>query len=247
MVKDLMSKIADIVRIYVIQFKLQYVLKLLSFKLFQKLLNPYSISSYSQTGEDRIIQSLLGNNLEGFYVDVGCNHPRLYSNTFSLYTRGWKGLNIDANKELICLYKDLRPKDISVCALVSNKEQELTFTEFNDSAVSSVNNIHVAEWETRSNIVNQTKIKAVPLNKILSEYAIPKKFDLLSIDVEGHDYEVLLSLDLNIYRPKLIVIEIHEMDLLKIYNNKIFNYLHEQEYTMVGYIVWNGYFQDNRK
>jgi hypothetical protein len=36
----------------------------------------------------------------------------------------------------------------------------------------------------------------------------PKKFDFLSIDVEGHDREVLQSIDLGQYQPEVILIEI---------------------------------------
>lgn len=233
--------------IYFSQVNLRYTLQLLLFKLLQKILNPYAIFSYSQTGEDRIIQNLLGNDCNGFYVDVGCNHPQAYSNTFGFYVRGWKGLNIDANKQLIDKYHELRPRDISVCAIVSNEEKELTFTEFNDSAVSSVSPIHVAEWQQHREIIKQTKLKAVPLSLILLEHQVPKKFNLLSIDVEGHDFEVLSSLDLNIYRPKLIVIEMHGLDMLNLANNRIFNYLKERDYGMVAYAIMDGYFLDARK
>jgi FkbM family methyltransferase len=232
---------------YFSQFNLRYALQFLLFKLSQKILNPYIISSYSQTGEDRIIHNLLGNKFEGFYIDVGCNHPQAYSNTFGLYTRGWKGVNIDANRQLIDKYHELRPRDINLCAVVSNEEKELTFTEFNDSAVSSVSSTHVNEWQKYRKIINQTKVKAVPLSKILSEHQVPDKFDLLSIDVEGHDFEVLSSLDFSIHRPKLFVIEMHGLDMLNICNNRIFKYLKERDYDIVAYAIMNGYFLDNRK
>jgi hypothetical protein len=31
----------------------------------------------------------------GFFVDVGCFHPLFYSNTWKLYKKGWRGVNID--------------------------------------------------------------------------------------------------------------------------------------------------------
>lgn len=55
----------------------------LSIELILKAFNPYNIYSYSQTGEDQILTSYLCKN-EGFYIDVGCNHPIRYSNTFIL-------------------------------------------------------------------------------------------------------------------------------------------------------------------
>ena len=51
-------------------------------------------------------------------------------------------------------------------------------------------------------------IGTTTLNKILenSNYS-NKKIDFLCIDVEGHELEVVKGLDLNIYRPKVIIIE----------------------------------------
>ena len=33
--------------------------------------------------------------MSGFYVDVGCHQPLLNNNTYRLYKRGWRGINID--------------------------------------------------------------------------------------------------------------------------------------------------------
>ena len=50
---------------------------------------------YSQFGEDTILRELLGKKRGGVYVDVGCYHPRKFSNTYLLHRRGWSGVNID--------------------------------------------------------------------------------------------------------------------------------------------------------
>ena len=78
----------------------------------------------------------------------------------------------------------------------------------------------------------------------MEKYNAPKVIDLLSIDVEGHDFEVLSSLDLNIYRPRLIVVEIHKFDINNPSASKIYEYLIEHNYKMVSYAVMNGYFLD---
>lgn len=70
-------------------------------KVCNKLTDPYSISSYSQFGEDRIIEAFFGTQGKGIYVDIGCNHPISYSNTWKLYLRGWNGVCVDPNPYLI--------------------------------------------------------------------------------------------------------------------------------------------------
>ena len=52
-------------------------------------------SSYSMDGEDLIISDYFKNKSKGFYIDVGCYHPIHRNNTFLLYKKGWKGINID--------------------------------------------------------------------------------------------------------------------------------------------------------
>ena len=85
--------------------------------------------SFAFTGEDRIIEGILKPIItdNGYYVDVGCNHPKFLSNTYSFYRRGWKGICVDANERLIRKYALYRPKDIAVQALVSNKIEKRSF------------------------------------------------------------------------------------------------------------------------
>jgi len=51
--------------------------------------------------------------------------------------------------------------------------------------------------------------------------------DILSIDVEGHDYEVLLGLDFSLYKPQIICVEIHDFDIQKQNENNVVKYLIE--------------------
>jgi FkbM family methyltransferase len=232
------------VKIYFRQFGFLHSLKFLISGFFQRVLDPHRIASYSQGAEDRIIRSILGNTQNGYYVDVGCNDPQRFSNTFALYRQGWSGINIDANQYLIGKHRRLKKRDISVCAVVSDKEQEVIFTEFNDSLVSSIDAKQVDKWKGRREIKRQTKLKTVSLNEILEEYNAPKFFDLLSIDVEGHDFEVLCSIDLATYRPKLIVVEMHGLDISELPKSTIYQYLASHNYGLVGYIRPNSYFVD---
>ena len=231
------------VSVFFHQFNFLNAVRFLLSEFFRKVLDRYNIASYSQTGEDRVIQAILGNEA-GFYVDVGCNHPQKCSNTFELYKRGWKGLNIDANSELIDKQKNLRVSDIAVCAAISDKEQEVVFTEFVDPFVSSLSPDHVKEWKQHRPIKGEKLVRTVTLTAVLNEFGTPPRLDLLCIDVEGHDYEVLTSLDMTLYRPRLIVIEMHGFDLNSLSENKIYNLLIYKGYRMIGFVIMNGYFVD---
>jgi FkbM family methyltransferase len=227
------------------QFGALNAIRLLGAELTRKTLDPYNISSYSQTGEDRIIDCILLGRKTGFYVEVGCNHPQAYSNTYTFYKRGWSGITIDANENLIQKHHRLRKQDKSICAVISDKEQEVVFTEFEESLVSSLDANHVSEYSKNLNIKGKRLVNTVSLDTLLQEYEIPRDFDLLSIDVEGHDFEVLCSLNLHTYRPKMIVIEMHGFDLINPKSSQIYEYLRANDYKMVGYVIMNGYFVDS--
>ncbi|NET86402.1 MAG: FkbM family methyltransferase [Moorea sp. SIO1F2] len=104
---------------------------------------------------------------------------------------------------------------------------------------------HIARWNKLSDITYQKVVETVTLNEIIDRYNTPKEFDLLSIDVEGHDFQVLASLDLDVYHPKIIIIEIHDFNLANPNKNQIYNYLLHSGYKMVSYSVPNGYFVRN--
>ena len=248
-----MAKIKTIQKLatnYLEQFNLLNATRFLFLAILAKLFDSNLIPSYSQTGEDRIIHAIIdiygkwekADFSSQYYVEVGCNEPLKYSNTFDLYKRGWKGLCIDGNELLINKFKKLRPNDTSVCAIVSNSKDEITFTEFSDSGVSSVNQQHIEEWKKYSKIVSQKKITPVSLNEVLDQYQVPKQFGLLCVDVEGHDFEVLSSINLNIYQPTLIIVEMTGFNISNVDSSNISKYLKNYGYNIIAFAIGNAYF-----
>jgi hypothetical protein len=51
------------------------------------------------------------------------------------------------------------------------------------------------------------------LDSVLNEAGVPLRFDFLSIDVEGHEIEVLCGFDFARWQPRLILLEDHVADL----------------------------------
>ena len=49
----------------------------------------------SQAGQDRFVHALTSGQANGTFLDIGCNHPVVYSNTYALEKRGWTGLLVD--------------------------------------------------------------------------------------------------------------------------------------------------------
>ena len=191
--------------------------------------------SYSMDQEDLIIKEYFKEKNKGFYVDVGCYHPLQRSNTMLLYQKGWRGINIDISDFSIKLFNFLRPDDFNLNLAVSNKEGEIDmFFQKKLSQLSTIKEKN-AKNAFQGNILNK-KILSKRLTSILDESKYKdQKIDFLNIDVEGADFEVLQSLNLNKYSPELICIEVIEKDLE---NSDVFNFLYKNRYKK----IWSGVF-----
>ncbi len=178
-------------------------------------------------------------------MDVGCNHPIEYNNTYLLYLRGKRGINIDGNADLIKLYSKYRDSDIILNYLISDKEEEVVFNLSHSDKISTINLDKIdAENEKHFPAHLRTRMKARTLNSVLEENKIKGagEIDLLCIDVENHDFEVLSSIDLNKYQPYLVVIEILGLDINNPTANKTYNLLHQNGYILKNFVFSNGFF-----
>ena len=68
------------------------------------------------------------------------------------------------------------------------------------------------------------------------------KFCFINIDAEAHDFEVLEGIDLDIYKAKLICIEMLDFEN-KINEKKFQNYLTKYNYNLIKIIGPNGIFE----
>jgi FkbM family methyltransferase len=228
------------------QLHLFFFIKYLFVKIFLKYFKTNLVETYTFFGEDRILEQWININETGIYVDVGSNHPIKGSNSFKLYKKGWTGICVDGNQDLIKLSQKVRPKDINIHAYVSDSESELFFTEFENNSVSSFEDQHIQFWQNKSVIKSKKLVKTVTLNTLLKQNQIPSNFQVLSIDVEGHDYNILLGIDLLLYHPRLIIIEILNFDLTLNNDDHIVTFLERFNYRLKAYNGINAFFvKDN--
>jgi len=183
-----------------------------------------------------ILERFLEFRPSGFYVDVGAHHPMRLSNTYRLYRRGWRGLNIDANPGSMKAFQKVRPRDINVEAAVSSTQQELTYYIFNEPALNTFKRDLALQYAVAPySITKEVKIMTAPLAQLLDQY-VPAgtRIDLLTIDVEGLDYDVLRSNDWSRYTPEFILVECLESSALGDANmDPVAQLLSEHHYAMV--------------
>lgn len=220
-------------------------LGILSTSLLRLILGRSLKFSYSFTGEDRILESLIKSRItnSGFFVDVGCNHPIFLSNSYLFYRRGWRGICVDANEKLIHKYKYYRPKDRAVCALVSDTREMRTFYHLTNNVLSTTEPTILKPYLDQGQTFHTSSMEPTPLTDILDKNRAPLQFDILSIDTEEHDFNVLKSLDLTKYIPTIIIIEVENFNPTDPMTNPVVSFLKSRDYTLEGFILTNLYFK----
>ena len=202
-------------------------------------LNSHAGTFYSQEGEDVLLGRIFGDQSTGFYVDVGAHHPKRFSNTYSFYKRGWRGINIDALPGSMKVFQKLRPRDINLEIAISEKEQILTYYMFNEPALNGFSKTISTKRQTEEyQIVNTIDVSSFPLSKILNEHLpFEQKIDFLSVDVEGLDLQVLESNDWDKYRPKVVLAEVLGASLNTIKQDPVYKYLTNQGYILFSKLI----------
>jgi len=209
------------------------------FKNFRSIKNS---KNFSQEGEDLFLIEFFKNKSEGFYVDVGAFHPFRINNTYALYKKGFRGINIDISATSIDFFNLARSDDINLNIGASNKFENKIFFSKKNLSFHNTFSKSLAESKIQNEpFKKKYYIECKPLTQIIDDTKFSnKKIDFLNIDAEGHDYEVLRGLDLKKYSPKIICIEISPLIEKKnknYKNTKIFKYLLKNNYKL----TWKGY------
>jgi FkbM family methyltransferase len=166
---------------------------------------------YSQCQEDEYLNlKYFKNNKNGVYIELGALDGVLYSNTkFFEDSLNWKGILIEPHPEKFKLLQINRPNNYLFNNLVSCHKEPLEFRYFvnQHAAVSGVENTlsqHHFDTYFESNnawnkslLQNKIFIKPISLTDIVKSTNL-LHIDLLSLDVEGHEYEVLKSWDFSV-------------------------------------------------
>ena len=218
-------------------------------QLYLNLLHKRLISKkkyYSFSGVDVVIENIFRNKKKGFYIDVGCQHPIKNNNTYLLNKKGWKGINIDLDKDNIDLFNISRPYDENINIAISNKIGETDLFFYHKKSPINTINKKISEYQN-AKVTQIKKIKTDTLNNIISASKYNNsKFDLLSIDVEGHELQVLQGLDFDRYSPNVIVVEFLDLTISKLeiknqsvenlFKTDLYKFLISKNYSFVNFI-----------
>jgi len=182
-------------------------------KIYPSTNIPKGITSYSQCGEDLLVNYIF--NAIGIqvisYVDIGAHHPWYLSNTAFFYQKGSRGINIDPNPKLIKLFEVCRSEDININVGIETKEAVLDFYNISDDSLSTFSKDEAEKLVGYGKkIVSVEKIRVTTINKIIEQYFNNVFPDFLTIDTEGLELEILKTIDFTSNYPKVMCVETAE-------------------------------------
>jgi FkbM family methyltransferase len=178
---------------------------------YGKITKAVDYQSYSQCGEDRIINFLINflniGNIR--YVDIGAYHPIKFSNTYFFYKNGFRGICIDPNPRFKPLYRKIRPHDIFLNVGISNGSSKvMKYYCFDADTLNTFSCLEADRIvkEERHQLIKISEVPTISIEGLISQY-IDDSYNILSIDVEGIEIDIIKSLERSKFRPEIICIE----------------------------------------
>lgn len=207
---------------------------------------------YSQCSQDKILnEKIFKNNKNGFYVDIGANHPTRFSNTYFYEKKlNWNGICIEPQEKFYKLLEKER-NCILIKHGVYNKKTTLEFC----TAISGLTGImetydprHINRIKRESNKNNLedtiVKLDVDTLENVFDKYNI-KIVDYMSLDTEGSEYEVLQGI--NYDKVKINVIDLEDNYPNSTKSKLIDDFLKEKNFKYIGNIEFDRIYLNNNK
>ncbi len=217
-------------------------------KIFNRCLDKYVQESFSQEGEDLLLRRIFENKKYGFYIDIGAHHPQRFSNTYIFYQQGWRGINVEPNPDLHDLFLKMRPKDINVRTGIAENAGHLKYYMFHEAALNTFDGRLAHEYQNNAyKIMKEIMVNVCRLDDLLSSVMTPgMNIDFMSIDAEGYDLSVLKSNNWELFRPKILLVEILGRTLSNASMTEEHIFIESQDYELVAKTVNTFFYRDIR-
>jgi FkbM family methyltransferase len=171
---------------------------------------------WSEYGEDeRLARELSGSLIDGYYVDIGANHPARGSNSYRLYNLGMRGVCVEPNDELCNAIRRFRPGDVVLNAAIGAENGLAKFYELSYHGISTFSEEEAVRRQAAGAKLLRISFKPMLRLATILEQCVPpgrSKLELLSVDTEGLDEMVLRSNDWSRFRPRFVLVEANTDD-----------------------------------
>ena len=183
--------------------------------------------------EEALVRAFFGNASEGFFVEVGANHPTINSQSWHLEQAGWSGVLVEPQPDLAAFLVSARKAKVFAVACSSPDKAGNPMPLHVAGPMSSLEPKQMAAGAVAKYVI---MVPVRTLDDILEEADAPTPIDLLSIDVEGHEMDVLRGFDFPFWQPRLILVEDHVRNL------QTHRYLQASGYRLLRRVGFNGWY-----
>jgi FkbM family methyltransferase len=186
--------------------------------------------------EQRMVREFFRGAARGYFVEVGANDPFERSQTWHLEKLGWTGVLVEPQPDLAAKLVGARRAMVFAAACSSPDNAGTTMQLHVAGPLSALNRERMAAGVEPESIV---EVPVRTLDGILEEAGAQPPIDFISIDVEGHELEVLHGFDVARWRPRLLMVEDHVEGLAKHW------YLQSCGYRLIRRVGNNGWYVPN--
>lgn len=183
---------------------------------------------YGQNKEDEIINNLIisryGEDFKGTILELGANDGVTLSNSRFFIENGWNGVLIEAGKlPYEKLMQKILPNTIAINCAIGNQNGFLKFYESNNllnsddvGLVSSLVSDETERWRKAGVGYSEYQVDCFTWESFLDKFHLKSQnFDIISIDIEGMDYDVLIQMNLEELGCKVLCVEFNGKDIQK--------------------------------
>ena len=201
--------------------------------------------SFAQAGEDLKLEELIGS--VKWFVDIGANDGITGSNTFYFALKGARGICFEPVAEIYTklrwLYL-LNPRVRTIKCGISNQDKvaEIIAADFLSFLPETEDTGHISEGSAHIDRTRKEEIHLMRFGEAIEGFGLPATCDLLSIDVEGHELNVLESIPFERYSFRAVVIETHLFDA----KAGLYKWHHQDLSKIEHLLATHGYFPAHR-
>jgi FkbM family methyltransferase len=165
---------------------------------------------FPDVAEDQLKAEFFAPLRRGFFVEVGANEPQRGSQSWQFEQAGWTGVLVEPQPDLAARLRETRRAHVVAAACSSPANAGTAMTLHLSGPHSSLKRELAVTGVVAQHAID---VPVRTLDDILEEANAPAPIDFVSIDVEGHEVEVLSGFDLARWRPRLLLIEDHVTNL----------------------------------
>lgn len=162
--------------------------------------------SYAQNFEDVMLWRALKHVTNGFYIDVGAQHPVIDSVSKAFYEHGWRGIHVEPTPGYASLLRQDRPDETLLQVALADRHGTLKFFEIPETGLSTADTDIANGHQKRGFEIREVIVPCITLADVFA-LAGDQDIHWLKIDVEGWERDVLKGWGQSEARPWLVVIE----------------------------------------